>query len=197
MKSSYLNRVIPSVWFDQRVIPAYVAFASVALLLLQGIKVFKFQKIRASRTSVSEDVEISESRVPQRQRHNNHIAKIGGMTIFIFKSLRLAATLAFLVLIARTTLRDNSSFNIASVITSVSRRICRPSVTTNVTSKGVHGHLGSFQCLRINNHWTKVFAPPNSRNDHHLRGIRVSGYMAAHDVGPHPCGCSGRKDALG
>lgn len=85
----------PSVWLDERIVPFYVAGASLLSLLLQATWLSgPVQKLRG--------LHATKSAEPTK----GFIDGVGGTTIFVFKFLRLDAALALLALLVYTAIRQ-------------------------------------------------------------------------------------------
>ena len=102
-------------WKDERFFPAYVAAASVIVLVIQGILSTKsVQRLFGKRETSEEHVKIPE-------QPSSWFGKRGTATIFAFKFTRLLALLALFVLTVVSSAKVGWTwYNVALVLTSVS-----------------------------------------------------------------------------
>ncbi|KAF7797042.1 hypothetical protein EIP86_008234 [Pleurotus ostreatoroseus] len=103
--SRKLTRFVCSFWLDPRIYPAYVAALSVVWLVLHGIFTSKpVRKLRAALTSYTPPEDVKPT-IPA-DLWERTFGKTGSITIFVFKFVRLLATIALTVLVLYTAWKD-------------------------------------------------------------------------------------------
>ncbi|KZV67494.1 P-loop containing nucleoside triphosphate hydrolase protein [Peniophora sp. CONT] len=98
------------VWRDARLVPAYVAAFSVAVLLIPALHAARRSRLSGSSNSApTEDMDASHKSI------RTHIATHGGITIFAFKLVRTACVLALLALYAFESTRNTDTHTLRAV----------------------------------------------------------------------------------